>query len=122
MSLNIPAEALAVTLKAVFDKSQPWEVETEKVKYPHSGRYFTFTHSYRQANVKALVVRLVRGWGRVFLSLSIDWEKADEDEKEIGADTVQAVVNILARMVRPRPVNFVVLGLSGDATREIVWE
>lgn len=122
MSLNIPAEALVATLKAVFDKSQPWQVETDTVKYSHSGRYFTFTHYHRQATVKALVVRLVRGWGQVFLSLSIDWEKADEDEKEIGADTVQTVVNILGQMLRPRPVNFVVLGLSGDATREIVWE
>lgn len=120
--MNIPTEALVATLKAVFDKSQPWEEETVTMKYQHSGKHFTFTHYSRRANVKALVVRLVMGWGRVFIALTIDPEKADADETEIGAELVQDVVNILGRLLRPRPVNFVVLSLSGESGREICWE
>ncbi|MBP8055102.1 MAG: hypothetical protein KA314_04640 [Chloroflexi bacterium] len=120
--MNISGEALVATLKAVFDKSQPWEVDTVSMKYQHSGQVFTFTHYYRRADAKALVVRLVMGWGRVFISLTIDAEKADADETEIGDEVVQQIVNILARRLRPRPVNFVVLSLSGESGREICWE
>ena len=119
--MTIPAEAIAAALRMVFDKGQPWEAVAETVKYQHSGKHFTFTHYHRRANVKALVVRLVKGWGRVFVALSIDPEKADSGD-EIGPELVQLVVTILAQKMRPRPTQFVVLSLTGDSARDICWE
>ncbi len=111
--MQFPDEAVAAALKAVFDQSQPWQVG----ELPGSAE----KHTYRQANIKAVQVRVVRFTGRVYLSLMLDGEKADQDETEIPPTLVQQVVNYLSARMRPRPARFMVLGLTGSPTREVWW-
>ncbi|TXH11252.1 MAG: hypothetical protein E6R03_14440 [Hyphomicrobiaceae bacterium] len=120
--MNIPVEAVAAALRSLLHDDLPWHTETDMMRGRYSRTPFVFKRHSRQVDVKAVVMRLVHGWERVFISLSIDFEKADEDEREIPGELVQTVVNILAGLLQPRPVNFMVLSLSGDSTREIWWE